>query len=59
MELIEAGGYGMILKYQLYPWTHKQLAKRVSSELGLPVDAAKALGERTMSRFLGWHRKLP
>ena len=57
-ELIGSGGYGMILKYQLYPWTHKQLAKRVSSELGLPVDAPKALGEGTMSRFLGWHRKL-
>jgi hypothetical protein len=57
-ELISAGGYGMIMKYQLYPWTHKELAKRVAGELDLPVDAPKALYEGTMHRFLEWHRKL-
>ena len=56
-ELINAGGYGMIMKYQLYPWTHKNLAKRVASELGLPVDAPRALAEGTMNRFLSWHRR--
>ncbi len=56
-ELIEAGGYGMVLKYQLYPWTHKDLAKRVAKELGLPVDAPRALYEGTMHRFLDWHGK--
>jgi hypothetical protein len=59
VELINAGGYGMVMKYQLYPWTHKDLARRVAAELGLPVDAPKALHEGTMHRFLEWHSKLP
>jgi len=52
-----AGGFALILKYQLYPWTHHQLAKRVALELGLPVDAPRALAEGTMERFLKWHMK--
>lgn len=56
-ELIDSGGYGMIMKYQLYPWTHKELAKRVADELTLPVDAPRALYEVTMNRFLEWHKK--
>jgi hypothetical protein len=47
----------MILKYQLYPWTHVDLAKRVASELGLPVDAPRALSDGTMDRFMNWHEK--
>ena len=35
-ELLKAGGFALILKYQLYPWTHRELAKRVKEELGLP-----------------------
>ena len=56
-ELIGAGGFGLILKYQLYPWSHKVLARRVAGELGLPVDAPKALRDTTVGRFLAWHRK--
>lgn len=47
----------MILKYQLYPWTHLELARRVARELGIPVDAPKALAEGTMNRFETWHRR--
>ncbi len=47
----------MVMKYQLYPWTHKELAKRVAHDLGLPVDAPKGLLEGTMKRFLEWHGK--
>jgi hypothetical protein len=54
-ELIERGGYAMILKFQLYPWTHLALARRVAAELGLPVDAPKALADGTMERFIKWH----
>ncbi len=57
-ELNTAAGYAMILKHQLYPWTHKELAKRVAKELGLPVDAPKALYDGTMNRFLDWHQKI-
>lgn len=56
-ELITRGGYAMIMKYQLYPWTHHELARRVARELGLPVDAPKALSEGTMNRFENWHLK--
>jgi len=56
-ELVEADGFGLVLKYQLYPWTHKELARRVANELGLPVDAPRALQEGTMKRFLDWHQK--
>ena len=56
-ELIDRGGYAMILKYQLYPWTHRDLAQRVARELGLPVDAPRALADGTMERFLRWHEK--
>jgi hypothetical protein len=56
-ELIDEGGYAMVLKYQLYPWTHRDLASRVAGELGLPVDAPRALESGTMKRFLRWHGK--
>jgi hypothetical protein len=56
-ELNESGGFALILKYQLYPWTHRELANRVRDGLGLPVDAPRALAEGTMGRFLKWHEK--
>jgi hypothetical protein len=56
-ELWAAGGYAMILKYQLYPWTHAQLAKRIASDLGLPVDSPRALADGTVTRFERWHEK--
>jgi len=54
-EIVDAGGFALILKYQLYPWAHKDLARRVREELELPVDAPKALEDGTMERFVGWH----
>ncbi len=57
-EVVAAGGFALILKYQLYPWSHRELAKRVRAELDLPVDAPRRLNEGTMLRFLRWHQKL-
>jgi hypothetical protein len=57
-DLIGAGGFALILKYQLYPWAHRDLAKKVRTELGLPVDAPRRLSEGTMARFLRWHLTL-
>jgi hypothetical protein len=54
-ELIDAGGFALIMKWQLYPYTHKELARRTRTELGLPVDAPKALEAGTISRFERWH----
>ena len=56
-EIVDAGGFALILKYQLYPWTHRELAKTVKSGLGLPVDAPRVLEEGTMRRFLRWHER--
>ncbi len=57
-EVIEAGGFALILKHQLYPWAHRDLARRVRTELGLPVDSPRALEDGTMARFLRWHERL-
>ncbi len=38
-DLINAGGFALVFKYQLYPWAHRELAKTVQRELGLPVDS--------------------
>lgn len=56
-DVNECGGYGMIMGYQLYPWTHKALARRVAEELDLPIDAPKALYDGTMQRFIEWHKR--
>jgi len=53
----ERRGFALILKWQLYPWTHRELARRVHRELGLPVDSPRRLEEGTTSRFLKWHSR--
>lgn len=56
-ELWREGGYAMILQYQLYPWSHQELARRVRTEFGLPVDAPRAIFQGTMDRFLRFHAR--
>lgn len=56
-EIVDAGGFALILGHQLYPWAHRELAQRVKMELGLPVDAPRALEEGTMRRFTRWHER--
>jgi hypothetical protein len=56
-EVVQADGFVLIMGYQLYHWTHRELAKKVNGELGLPVDAPKKLQNQTMGRFLKWHIK--
>lgn len=56
-EIVDAGGFALILGYQLYPWAHRELARRVRDELGLPVDAPRALEEGTIRRFTRWHAR--
>lgn len=57
-ELNDAGGFALVLKYQLYPRFYQDLAKRVAEELRLPVGWPKAIESGTMQRFLRWHEKL-
>ena len=56
-EVWTAGGFALILKYQLYPYSHRTLAKRVAEELRLPVDSPRRLSDGTMKRFTDWHAK--
>lgn len=56
-EIVDAGGFALILKYQLYPWGHRDLARRVQESLGLPVDSPSALSSGTLKRFEDWHNK--
>ncbi len=52
--LIQAGGYAMIMGYQFYPWTHKDVADKIRESLGLPVDTPKRIEQGTMERFERW-----
>lgn len=56
-EIIQAGGFALVMEYQLYPWAHRELARRVRETFGLPVDAPRSLREGTVGRFLRWHLK--
>jgi hypothetical protein len=55
-ELQQAQGFALILKHQLYPWSRRELARRVAKELGLPVDSPRSLAGGTMDRFERWHQ---
>lgn len=55
-EIDDEGGFALVLKHQLYPLAHRDLARRVKGELGLPVDTPKALADGTMDRFMKWHK---
>lgn len=52
--LIQSGGYAMIMKFQFYPWTHKELAGKIRDTLLLPVDTPKKIEDGTMQRFENW-----
>lgn len=56
-SLIKAGGFALILKYQLYPYSHKDLARRVAEAFEMPVDAPRRIRETTIGRFISWHEK--
>jgi len=56
-DLNKVGGFALIFKWQLYPLSHKKLAERVHSELGIRADAPRALTDGTMKRFTDWHEK--
>jgi hypothetical protein len=47
--LVQAGGYAMIMGFQFYPWTHKELADTIRETLGLPVDTPKRIEQGTCS----------
>lgn len=50
-------GFTLMMKHQLYPWGHEELAKTIREELELPVDSPARLEDGTMRRFEKWHEK--
>lgn len=56
-DIANRGGFTLLLKYHLYPLSHKTLANEVRTRLGLPVDAPRALYDGTMQRFVRWHER--
>ena len=56
-EVIKRGGFVLQLKYHLYPLSHKALADKVRTVLGIPADAPRALYDGTMLRFVNWHER--
>ncbi len=58
-EVSDAGGFVLLMKFQFYPYAHRELARTIASQLDLPVDCPARLNQSTLDRFLNWHlRKL-
>ncbi|MGI8772669.1 MAG: hypothetical protein ACR2JE_14690 [Acidobacteriaceae bacterium] len=57
LQVINEGGFVLILGYQLYPYAHRELAQMVHTRLRLPVDCPPRLQDGTLQRFLNWHLK--
>jgi hypothetical protein len=56
-QIIGAGGFSLVFKYQLYPFGQKVFADEVKAKLGLPVDCPVRINDGTIERFLRWHQK--
>jgi hypothetical protein len=54
-QVRQAGGFSLLMKYQFYPISHRELAHQVKNELQLPVDCPARLQDTTLQRFLNWH----
>jgi len=54
-DVITAGGFALLMKYQFYPYAHRELARTVSTRLGLPVDCPARLSQGTLDRLLNLH----
>lgn len=52
--LIQSGGFAMIMRYQFYPWTQRDIAREIAEKLGLPIDTPRRIADGTMQRFETW-----
>jgi hypothetical protein len=53
----QAGGFTLVLKYQLYPFGHEALAREVREVLNLPVDTPRALQDGTIQRVANFVKR--
>lgn len=56
-QVVQRGGFVLILEHHLYPLSHKALAAEVRETRGLPADAPRALYDGTIQRFVNWHER--
>lgn len=56
-EIVQEGGFALILEWQLYPKVLSDLVKRIRRELELAVDMPRAIKDGTMARFTRWHER--
>ena len=57
-EVAVAGGFTLVLKYQLYPFGQKAFADTVRRTLQLPTDCPDRIADGTVQRFLKGHLKI-
>jgi hypothetical protein len=55
-EVNKNGGFSLIMKYQFYPISHKELADKVSKTLNIPIKTPISLQQGTIERVLKWHK---
>lgn len=54
-QVRQAGGYTLLVEWQLYPFGAMELAQHVRGELLLPADCPARIADGTVQRFLKWH----
>jgi hypothetical protein len=54
-KIIQRNGFAMIFETQIFPLASKDLAKRIKSELRMPVDYPKSIPDGIINRFMKWH----
>jgi hypothetical protein len=55
-EIKEYGGFSLIMRYQFYPLSYKNLAEKIRRNLNLPVETPRRLEQGTMERINNWHK---
>jgi hypothetical protein len=52
-----AGGFVLVVGWQLYPFGSEVFATEVRDRLGLPVDCPRAIESGTVGRLVRWHSR--
>jgi hypothetical protein len=56
-QLDQAGGFGIIVGRQLYPFGYEALAEQVRERLGFKVECSRAIEHGRIKVFLDWHEQ--
>ncbi len=56
-EVVKAGGFCLLFKFQLFPFGSEGFANELRDKLGLPIDCPRGIQDGTIRRLLDWHLK--